>query len=215
MLALWKKSCDQRRQHIKTQRYDSADNGPSSQSYGFSSSHLRMWKLEHKESWELKNWCFWAVVLERTLESPLDYKIKPVNPQGNRSWIFIGRADAEAEAPCFGHLMWRTLSLEKTVMLGKIEGRRRRQRMRWLDGLMDMSLSKLWELVMDREAWHDAFHEVSKSWTWLIDWTELRPKRWAPWLPLISYSPKRWAPWLPLISYSLQWPPPIFSHLHM
>ena len=118
----------------------------SSQSYGFSSSHIWMWELDHKESWALKKWCFWTVVLEKTLESPLGCKeIKPVNCKGNHSWIFIGRTDDEAETPISGHVMWRVNSLEKTLMLGKIEGRRRRgwQRMRWLDCVinsMDMSL---------------------------------------------------------------------------
>ena len=100
MLAPWKKTCDQPRQHIKKQRHYFANKGPSSQSNGFSGSHVWMWELEYKESWALKNWCFWAVVLEKTLESPLDSKeIKPVNPKRNQSWIFIGRTDAEAEAP--------------------------------------------------------------------------------------------------------------------
>ena len=100
MLIPWKKSYNQPRQHIKKQRYYFADKGSSSQSYGFSHSHVWMWELDHKESWAVKNWCFWTVVLEKTLESLLDCKeIKPVNPQGNQSWIFIGRIDAEAEAP--------------------------------------------------------------------------------------------------------------------
>ena len=98
MLAPWKKSYDKPRQHIKKQRHYFANKGPSSQSYGFSSSHVWIWELDHKESWLLKNWCFRIVVLEKTLESPLDRKeIKPVNPKGDQSWIFIGRTDAEAD----------------------------------------------------------------------------------------------------------------------
>ena len=128
----WKKSCAKPRQHIKKQRHYFANKGPSSQSYGFSSSHVQMWELDHKEGWVPKNWWFWIVVLEKTLESPLHCNIKPVNSKGNQSWIFIGRTDAEGEAPILVHLMWRTDSLEKTLMVGKIEGRRReRQRMRW------------------------------------------------------------------------------------
>ena len=117
MLAPWKKSCDHFRQHIKKQRHYFANKGPSSQSYGFSSSHVWMWELDYKESWALKNWCFSTVVLEKTLESPLNYKeIKPVTAKGNQSWIFIGRTDAEAEAPNFHHLTQRTDSLEKTLI---------------------------------------------------------------------------------------------------
>ena len=100
MLAPWKKSYDQSRQPIKKQRHYFANKGPSSQSYSFSSSHVWMWELDYKESWVLKNWCFWTVVLEKTLNSPLECKeIKPVPPKGNQPWIFTGRTDAEAEAP--------------------------------------------------------------------------------------------------------------------
>ena len=99
-LAPWKKSYDQPRQHIKKQRYDFANECPCSQSYGFSTSHVWMWELDYKESWAPKNLCFWAVVLEKTLESPLNFKeIQPVHPKGDQSWVFIGRTDAEIEAP--------------------------------------------------------------------------------------------------------------------
>ena len=100
MLAPWKKSYDQPRQHIKKQRHYFVNKGLSNQSYGFSSSHVWKWELDYKESWALKNWCFWTMVLEKTLESPLDCKeIQPVHHKGNKSWIFIGRTDVEAETP--------------------------------------------------------------------------------------------------------------------
>ena len=111
---------------LKKQRYHFADKGLYSQSYGFSSSHVRMWELDQKEGWAPKNWCFWTVVLEKTLESPLDSKeVKPVNPKGNQPWRFIGRIDVKLKLQYPDHLVWRPISLEKTLMLGKVEGRRR------------------------------------------------------------------------------------------
>ena len=171
-------SYDQPRQLIKRQRHYSANKGPSSQSYGFSSNHVWMWELEYKESWVPKNWCFWIVVLEKTLESPLDCKeIKPVNPKGNQSWLSLEGLMLKLKLQYFGRLMWKTDLLEKTLMLGKTEGRRRRwwQKMSWLDSItnsMDMNLRKCRESVVDREAWHAAVHGVTKIRTWLSDWTE-------------------------------------------
>ena len=164
MLASWRKSYDQPRQHINKQRHYFASKGPSSQSYGFSSSHVWMWELGCKESWAPKNWCFWTVVLEKTLESPLDCKeIKPVHSKGDRFWVFIGRTD-EAETP----ILW--LPDVKNWLIGKDpdagkggEGDNRR----W-DGWMASPtwwkwVEQAWQMVKDREAWHAAVHGVAES----------------------------------------------------
>ena len=180
MLTPWKKSYDQPRQHIKKQRYYFANKVPSSQSYGFSSSHIWMWELDPKENWAPKNWCFWTVVLEKTLESPLDSKeIQPVHPKEISPEYSLEGLMLKLKLWYFGYLIRRADSIEKTLMLGKIEGRRRRgrQRMRWLDGItdsMDMSLSKnsrsWWWTGRPGVLWSMGLQRLGQNWVTELNW---------------------------------------------
>ena len=151
MLAPWKKSYDQSRQSIKKQRHHFANKGLSSQSYGFSSSHVWMWELYHKEDWAWKNWCFWTVVLEKTLESSLDSKeIKPVNPGGNQSWIFIGRNHAEAEAPILWPPDLKSWLIRKDPDAGK-----------------DWKQEEKGTIEDKMIGWH---HHLNRHWVWANSW---------------------------------------------
>ena len=170
MLTPWNESYDQPRQNIKKQRHYFANKGPSSQGYGFSSGHVWMWELDYKESWAQKNWCFWTVVLERTLESP-------VHPKEDQSLVFIGRTDVEAETTilwppdvkCW--LIWKDPDAGKDW--GQEKGTTEDEMVGWHHQLKGHGLDRLQELVMDREAQRAAIYGVAKSRTWLRDWSDL------------------------------------------
>ena len=184
-LAPWKKSYDKRRQHIKKQRHYFANK----ELYGFLSSHVWMWEVDHKERWALKNWCFWTMVLEKTLESPLDCKIKSVNPKGNQSWTFIGGTDAEAEAPIFWPPDPKSWLIGKDPDAGKDwrqeeKGTTEDEMVGWHHWLNGYEFKQALEMVKDREAWRAAVHGFTKSQTWL-EWlnntTILKLPILAPW----------------------------------
>ena len=163
MLATWKKSYDQSRQCIKKQKHYFANKGPYSKGYGFSSSHVWMWEVDHKENWAPKNWCFWTVVLEKTLESPLDFKdIQPVNPKGNQSWIFIGRTDTETP------ILWPPDA--KKWLLGKDP-----------DAGEDWRCKEKWMTEDEMVGWHHQLRELTQTHVHRVN-DAIQPSH--PWYPL-------------------------------
>ena len=178
-LTPWKESYDQSRRHIKKQRHYFASKGPSSQGYGFSSGHIWMWELDYKESWVLKNWCFWTMVLEKTLESPLDCKeIQPVHPKWDQSWVFIGRTDVEAETLILWPPDAKSWLIWKDPDAGKDWGQEEKgttedEMVGWHHRLDGHGFGWTPGVGDDREAWCAAVHGVTKSQTRLSDWTQL------------------------------------------